>query len=77
MSDYIPTTEVIKDACTFPRERLGEPRNMKPEDFDRWLEQVKEEAWDQGFAHSVRTNFHSRMPRLEDNPYRKEQGSES
>ena len=44
MSDYTPTTEVIRHAVSFPRERLGEPRPIKPEAFDRWLEQVKARA---------------------------------
>ena len=44
MTDYTPTTEVIRHAVAFPRERLGEPRPIKPEAFDRWLEQVKAEA---------------------------------
>jgi len=48
MSDWTPTTEVIRDAVTFPRERLGEPRPIKAAAFDRWLEQVKAEAWDEG-----------------------------
>ncbi len=46
------TTEVVKDAVTFPRTRLGEPRTIEPEDFDRWLARVKREAardaWDEG-----------------------------
>ena len=46
MSDWTPTTEVIRHAVTYRRERLGEPRPIKPEAFDRWLEQVKAEAWD-------------------------------
>ena len=52
MNDYTPTTEVIRHAVTFPRERLGEPRPIKPEAFDRWLEQVKAEAWDEGHSAS-------------------------
>ena len=48
MTDYTPTTEVIRHAVAFPRERLGEPRPIKPEAFDRWLEQVKAEAWEEG-----------------------------
>ena len=48
MTNYTPTTEVIRHAVSFPRERLGEPRPIKPEAFDRWLEQVKAEAWEEG-----------------------------
>ena len=48
MSNYTPPTEVIRHAVTFPRERLGEPRPIKVEAFDRWLEQVKSEAREEG-----------------------------
>ena len=48
MTDYTPTTEVIRHAVAFPRERLGEPRPIKPEAFDRWLKQVRAEAWEEG-----------------------------
>lgn len=48
--DYTPTTEVIRHALAFPRERLGEPRPIKAEAFDRWLEQVKQEARDEALA---------------------------
>ena len=77
MSDYTPTTEVIRHAVSFPRERLGEPRPIKPEAFDRWLEQVKAEAWDQGYTSGM-SNAMRRMsdePKapLTRNPYRQEQ----
>lgn len=52
MSDYTPTTEIIRRALAFPRERLGEPRPIKPEAFDRWLDQTlrdaKAETWEEG-----------------------------
>ena len=35
--DYTPTTDVVRDAVTFPRRRLGEPRDMTEAAFDRWL----------------------------------------
>lgn len=31
------TTEVVRQACTFQRHRLGEPLPMTPGAFDRWL----------------------------------------
>ena len=39
-----PTTEVIKDAVTFPRERLGEPLDIAPERFEAWLSRVRRDA---------------------------------
>lgn len=72
MSDYTPTTEVIRHALAFPRERLGEPRPIKPEAFDRWLEQVKAEAWEEGH-HAGQHNEHEHRPRrVMTNPYRQE-----
>lgn len=44
MNDWTPTTEVIRHAVSFQRERLGEPRPIKPEAFDRWLAQTLREA---------------------------------
>lgn len=37
MTEYTPPTEVVKDAACFPRRRLGEPRGIEPDAFDRWL----------------------------------------
>lgn len=51
MSDnWTPVTEVVKDALTFERNRIGEPRTIKPEAFDRWLAKVQAGAWDEGAA---------------------------
>ncbi|MDZ5076758.1 hypothetical protein [Nesterenkonia sp. HG001] len=53
MSEHTPTTEVVKHAACFPRERLGEPRPIDRNAFDRWLAGVvrdaKAEAWDKGY----------------------------
>ena len=35
--DYTPTTDVVRHAVTFPRRRLGEPRDMTEAAFDRYL----------------------------------------
>ena len=40
----IPTTDVIREAVTFPRNRLGEPLSITPERFDAWLAQVRRDA---------------------------------
>lgn len=37
MNARTPTTEVVKDAACFPRNRLGEPRTIDRAAFDRWL----------------------------------------
>ena len=76
MSDYTPTTEVIRHALAFPRERLGEPRPIKPEAFDRWLKQVKVEAWEEGHeAAAMRVPegvWHDVTAPRPVNPYRQE-----
>lgn len=41
---YVPTMEVIQDAVTFPRERLGEPRPISPEAFARFIAKVRADA---------------------------------
>lgn len=44
LADTTPTTEVIRDAVTFPRDRLGEPLDIDGARFDAWLAQVKRDA---------------------------------
>ena len=77
MTEYTPTTEVVRHAVSYPRERLGEPRPIKPEAFDRWLEQVKAEAWEEGKRAGLRQSDweHGDTPTMyvAVNPYRKEQ----
>lgn len=84
MSDYTPTTEVIRHALAFPRERLGEPRPIKAEAFDRWLEQVKAYAWEEGHYASGTACEHAygghpvpTCPKCSTrNPYRKDKKNE-
>lgn len=45
---YVPTVEVVRDAVAFPRERLGEPRPISREAFDRFVAKIRAEAWDEG-----------------------------
>ena len=76
MNDYTPTTEVIRHAVTFPRERLGEPRPIKPEAFDRWLNEIRAEAWAEGKRAGLRQSDweHGDTATLyiATNPYRQE-----
>lgn len=37
LANTTPTTDVIRDAVTFPRDRLGEPLDISAERFDAWL----------------------------------------
>lgn len=53
MSDYRPTTQEVRTsygaAVTFPTMSLPERRRA----FDRWLEQVKAEAWEEGYRQGI------------------------
>ena len=49
----IPTTEVIKDAVTFPRDRLGEPLSISDERFEAWLRSVRRDAADEAWTDCV------------------------
>ena len=50
---WTPTEEVIRDAVTFERDRLGEPRPIKPDAFDRFIAGLRAETlrdWADGTA---------------------------
>ena len=49
MSDYTPTTEEIKDAL---------PSGRLYAQFDRWLAEVKAQAWEEGW-HAKDTDVNS------------------
>ena len=48
LANATPTTDVIRDAVTFPRDRLGEPLDISPERFEAWLARVRRDAWTEG-----------------------------
>lgn len=47
--DIDTMTMLIKDAATFERYRLGEPRPIKPEDFEEWLNAVIKGSFEAGY----------------------------
>lgn len=57
--DWTPTYEVVLDAVTFPRERLGEPRSMKKVEFDRWLAKVEAESYRKGYEDGMVSSLES------------------
>ena len=83
MSDWTPTTEQVRNGYRYDPEddyynplQAGANAERNARDFDRWLEQVKAEAWDEGYT-SGRSNAMRRMsdePKapLTRNPYRQE-----
>ena len=55
MTDYTPTTKQVRDGYRYdPLDdyynpvQAGAIAERKGRDFDRWLEQVKAEAWNEG-----------------------------
>lgn len=83
MDDYTPDTEVIRDHYSMFG-TPGFPREARERAFDRWLAQVKAEAWGEGmnlarecaedttdrFGNLYRIDWQSRMEHeMERNPY--------
>ena len=81
MSDWTPTTKQVRDGYRFDPEedyynplQAGANAERAGRDFDRWLEQVKAEAWDEGFADGVNHDLGDwdNAPAIINNPYRQE-----
>lgn len=65
MSDYTPTTEEVRTAWY--------QLTINVDSFDRWLAQVKAEAWDEGSVHGARKClFAADLEPCPHNPYREE-----
>lgn len=84
MSDYIPDTEEVSNMYSSPSWVTLAEESERYEEFDRWLDSVKAEAWDEGAAAvngrltlaadgSEVIDWESEEPF---NPYRKEQHDE-
>ena len=77
MSEYTPTTENIRQTFAYVRAGLdhddGYPFVMEfhVEAFDRWLAQVKAEAWGEGRRSGVQDLWFNIKP-SRPNPYREE-----
>ena len=77
MSDYTPPTPVIRGAYIQLHSGASwESKQPRLDEFNRWLNRVKAEAWDEGFDAGERDAFdlnenpdHECIP----NPYRQEQ----
>ena len=75
MCDYTPTTEEVRGAYEGQLIKVGDnayqlldEAHAKAE-FDRWLAEIKAEAWEEGYAHGNADAFtEARLDR--DNPYR-------
>ena len=72
MSDYTPTTEEVRKnywvGTAFSKNAMRTAdKILEYEAFDRWLAEVKADAWDEGWLHNVDDRIWSS---LHDNPYR-------
>lgn len=71
LANTTPTTDVIRDAVTYPRDRLGEPLDISGPRFDAWLAQVKRDAWAEGAEYAAaRPGYYP-----DENPYGYEEGA--
>ena len=55
MSDYTPTTEVIRKIYSLDSENpwVSSEVEWTNDEFDRWLAGVKAEAWNEGFVYAI------------------------
>lgn len=55
MNDWMPTTEEVRERFIdgFPIDTWAVARDSVGQDFDRWMRQVKAEAWDEGYRHGA------------------------
>lgn len=67
MSDYIPTTEEVRAQWGY---NYPDYDNTS-EQFDRWLNEVKAQAWEEGCSWGV-SNFHILKDNYKTNPNREE-----
>ena len=71
MSDYTPTTEEVRaDYCLLAD--VSRPRQLQ---FDRWLAEVKAQAWEEGYDAGLQRDQLSKSEfpygTVNTNPYRK------
>lgn len=64
MSEYTPSTETIRSDYAHVTSFGLDLTNLRYEEFDRWLAEVKAQAWDEGYSED--SGF------LGNNPYRGE-----
>ena len=62
MSDYTPTTEELRDAWASWSDAY--------EEFDRWLAEVKAQAWEEGYTQGSKDMYDGDFPTP--NPYRQQ-----
>ena len=70
MSDYTPTTEEVSIGWAWYKSGWIHSDEIQPQ-FDRWLAEVKAQAWEDGFIRGVNFFNAGDAP----NPYRQGEGS--
>lgn len=74
MTDYMPTTDDVRDAYqgrlvkTGPSSYELVDEKQADAEFDRWLAELKADAWEEGYAQGSEDSYDSRLDA--DNPYR-------
>ena len=51
MDDYTPSTEDVRESYTYFRGTI--PTVEHEAEFDRWLNEVRAEAWDEGYVDAL------------------------
>lgn len=72
-SPYTPTTEEVRPA--FRKGSRIDWNSRRGRLFDRWLNEVKAQAWEEGYAQGSADSYDSRLDA--DNPYREGVENES
>ena len=66
MSDYTPSTEEVRANYLPPRTEIQDA----DEQFDRWLAEVKAQAWEEGYTQGNNDMYDGDFP--PPNPYRQQ-----
>ena len=69
MADYIPTTERVRTSYACQRESIYGVEHDFAE-FDRWLAEVKAQAWEEGYTQGSKDMYDGDFPTP--NPYRQQ-----
>ena len=79
MSEFTPTTQQVRDGYRYDpedeyRDPIGAPQRSAEAGraFDRWLDNVRAEAWEEGWRTGYADGAHYDDPRITPNPYRKD-----
>ena len=73
MTDYTPTTPQIKGSYVQLHSGTSwVSKGLRRAEFDRWLDEIRAEAWDEGHNAGQHNEHEYRPGRVMANPYRQE-----